>query len=246
MPTPVLQNQSPFEKLFHPTPDYTFLKIFGCASYPNLRPYNSHKFSPRSKECVFLGYSQNHKGYKCLHLEPDRMYISRDVIFHEDRFPFSKVSPFPESSSVSLPIVLPPSLFPTPSTIVCPPDSPSILSSSPSGASPDSSNNSPAVSSMPCSTSYADQPPARVHSMRTRSMNNIMQPRQLTNGRIRYPAPQALVATASPANIEPTCCPYSRMAKGYANRVQCTSSKSDLVTCSSPSFSKHCGMQVGV
>jgi hypothetical protein len=46
MPTPVLQNQSPFEKNFHTTPDYTLLKILGCACYPNLRPYNSHKFSP--------------------------------------------------------------------------------------------------------------------------------------------------------------------------------------------------------
>jgi hypothetical protein len=41
--------------------------------------------------------------------------------------------------------------------------------------------------------------------MRTRSMNNIVQPRQLTDGRIRYPAPHALVAAASLANIEPTC-----------------------------------------
>jgi len=209
MPTPVLQNQSPFEKNFHTTPDYTFLKIFGCACYPNLRPYNSHKFSPRSKECVFLGYSQHHKGYKCLHLESDRMYISRDVIFHEDRFPFSKGSPLPESSSVSLPVVLPPSLFPPPSTTICPPDSPSILSS-PSQSSLAISNNSSAVSSMPCSTSSADQPPARVHSMRTRSMNNIVHPRQLTDGRIRYPVPHAFMAAASPANIEPTC--YSNAA----------------------------------
>jgi hypothetical protein len=58
---------------------------------------------------------------------------------------------------------------------------------------------------MPCSTSYANQPPAQVHSMRTRSMNNIVQPRQLTDDKIRYSAPQALVAAASPANIEPTC-----------------------------------------
>jgi len=212
MPTPLLHHQSPFEKLFHTPPDYNFLKIFGCACYPNLRPYNSHKFSPRSKECVFLGYSQNHKGYKCLHLESDRMYISRDVIFHEDRFPFSKVSPISESPSVPPPIVLPPSLFPPPSTTICPSASPPILSSSPSHSlsTPDSSTHSPAVSSMPCSTSFADQPPARVHSMRTRSMNNIVQPRQLTDGRVRYPAPQALVTVASPASCEPTC--YSNAA----------------------------------
>jgi hypothetical protein len=209
MPTPVLQNQSPFEKLFHTTPDYTFLKIFGCACYPNLRPYNSHKFSPHSKECVFLGYSQHHKGYKRLHLDSDRMYISRDVIFHEDRFPFSTGSPLPESSSVSLPVVLPPSLFSPPSTTICPPDSPSILSPS-SQSSHAISNTSSAVSSMPCSTSSADQPPARVHSMRTRSMTNIVQPRQLTDGRIRYLAPHAFMAAASPTNIEPTC--YSNAA----------------------------------
>jgi hypothetical protein len=118
------------------------------------------------------------------------MYISRDVIFHEDRFPFSKVSPIPVSPSVSLPIVLPSSLFPPPSTTICPLDSPSILSSSShSRASPNSPNNSSTVSSMPCSTSYADQTPARVHPLRTRSMNNIVQQRQLTDGRIRYPAP---------------------------------------------------------
>jgi hypothetical protein len=58
---------------------------------------------------------------------------------------------------------------------------------------------------MPCSTSYADQPPARVHSMRTRSMSNIVQQWQLTDGRIRYPTPQALVAASSLAICEPTC-----------------------------------------
>jgi hypothetical protein len=73
LPTPLLHNKSPFEKLFHSAPDYNFLKVFGCACFPNLRPFNSHKFSPRSKECVFLGYSTHHKGYKCLHIESGRM-----------------------------------------------------------------------------------------------------------------------------------------------------------------------------
>jgi hypothetical protein len=133
------------------------------------------------------------------------MYISRDVIFHEDRFPFSKASPIPESSSVSLPIVLPQLLFPPPTTI-CPLDPPTLSSSSShSRSSLSSSNNSPAVPNMPCSNSYANQPPARVHPIRTRSMNNIVQQRQLTYGRIWYPVPQALVAASSPAHLEPTC-----------------------------------------
>jgi hypothetical protein len=67
--TPLLKNLSPFEKLFSQVPDYKFLKIFGYQCFPNLRAYNSHKFSLRSKPCVFLGYSTSHKGYKCYHPE---------------------------------------------------------------------------------------------------------------------------------------------------------------------------------
>jgi transposase InsO family protein len=89
MPTSVLHNKSPFEVLFKALPDYSFLRVFGCACWPNLRPYNKNKFEPRSLPCVFLGYSPLHKGYKCLHLPTGRVYISRDVIFNESSFPFA-------------------------------------------------------------------------------------------------------------------------------------------------------------
>jgi hypothetical protein len=36
---------------------------------------------------VFLGYSNMHKGYKCLEASTNHMYISRDVVFDEV-FPF--------------------------------------------------------------------------------------------------------------------------------------------------------------
>ena len=37
-----------------------------------------------------MGYNLNHKGGKCL--DPNgRMFISRDVIFYEFSFPFSKI-----------------------------------------------------------------------------------------------------------------------------------------------------------
>jgi hypothetical protein len=73
------------------------LKIFDCACWPHLRPYNRHKIEFRSKPCVFLGYSSLHKGYKCLDMETGRVYISHDVIFDEAVFPFSNPSSnFPE------------------------------------------------------------------------------------------------------------------------------------------------------
>lgn len=69
--------------------DYTALKSFGCACYLNLRPYNTHKLNFHTTKCVFLGYSSQHKGYKCLS-STRRLYISRHVIFNEDYFPFQQ------------------------------------------------------------------------------------------------------------------------------------------------------------
>lgn len=44
LPTPLLAHASLFAKLFSKQPDYNFLKVFGSACFPNLRPYNSNKF----------------------------------------------------------------------------------------------------------------------------------------------------------------------------------------------------------
>jgi hypothetical protein len=40
---------------------------------------------------VFLGYSNMHKCFKCLNASTCRIYISRDVVFDENIFPFSKL-----------------------------------------------------------------------------------------------------------------------------------------------------------
>lgn len=48
----------------------------------------SNKFDPKSLPCVFLGYSDKHKGYKCFYPPTRRTYISRHVTFDEQCFPF--------------------------------------------------------------------------------------------------------------------------------------------------------------
>ncbi|XP_071715279.1 uncharacterized protein [Rutidosis leptorrhynchoides] len=47
-----------------------------------------YKFSQRSEKCVFLGYSSVKKGYKLYGLESKSLFISRDVKFYENIFPF--------------------------------------------------------------------------------------------------------------------------------------------------------------
>ena len=82
-PNKVLNFATPLERLFHTKPNYMSLRVFRCACWPNLRPYNKHKLDFRSKQCAFLGYSSQHKGFKCLDISEGRVYISRDVVFDE-------------------------------------------------------------------------------------------------------------------------------------------------------------------
>ena len=93
LPSKVIDYETPTERLFQEKPDYTSLRIFGCAYWPNLRPYNSRKLAFRSTRCAFLGYSPIHKGFKCLDISSGRIYISRDVVFDEGFFPFAHVHP---------------------------------------------------------------------------------------------------------------------------------------------------------
>jgi hypothetical protein len=104
LPTRGIDNKCPLQRLFDLPPNYSMLKVFGCACWPHLRAYNKHKLAFRFKEYVFLGYSSLHKGYKCLDIDSSRIYISRDVIFDEDVFSFARTKstpsqPQPDESS---------------------------------------------------------------------------------------------------------------------------------------------------
>ena len=48
LPSKVIGNSTPLERLYNQKPDYNYLNFFGCACYPNLRPYNRHKLEFRS------------------------------------------------------------------------------------------------------------------------------------------------------------------------------------------------------
>jgi histone deacetylase 1/2 len=69
LPTKTLQLATPHFALFGTAPTYGHLRVFGCLCYPNLSATAAHKLAPRSASCVFLGYSANHKGYRCLDLQ---------------------------------------------------------------------------------------------------------------------------------------------------------------------------------
>ena len=83
-PSSVLQGKTPFSVL-HPDVD-PFplpLKVFGFSAYVHNTDPRIDKLSPRSIQTIFLGYSSTSKGYKCYCPHLRRMFVSRDVTFHE-------------------------------------------------------------------------------------------------------------------------------------------------------------------
>lgn len=89
LPTPLLENKSHFEHVYHQQPAYDTFHVFGCHVYPCLRDYAPNKFSPRSLPCVFLVYSPHHKGFQCFDPTSSRIYISHHAIFDEHYFPYA-------------------------------------------------------------------------------------------------------------------------------------------------------------
>jgi hypothetical protein len=114
-----LQGGIPFERLCGKTLDCSSLRLFGCVCYVRLAPCERTKLTTQSVECVFLGYSAEHKGCRCWDLVARKMRTSRDVVFYEsclfylrpssDASPTSLVDPlsfllFPGAPPTPLPI----------------------------------------------------------------------------------------------------------------------------------------------
>jgi hypothetical protein len=75
-PNMVINYETPLECVFQTKSNYLALRVFGRVCWPNLHQYNQHKLQFKSKQCVFLGYSNQQKGYNCLDVSKGRVYIS--------------------------------------------------------------------------------------------------------------------------------------------------------------------------
>lgn len=81
----------PFEQLYNSIPDYSSLKVFGSICFV-LRPrVERSKLPSRSTICVFLGYGDDQKGYRCYDPGARKLYVSLHVIFLK-HIPFYSLS----------------------------------------------------------------------------------------------------------------------------------------------------------
>ncbi|KAL0418446.1 UNVERIFIED_CONTAM: Retrovirus-related Pol polyprotein from transposon RE1 [Sesamum radiatum] len=125
LPSPLLQWQTPYEVLYKKIPSLTHLRTFGYLCFAtNVLPHKD-KFDYRASKCVFIGYSQIHKGYRLYHLGDHTVFTSRDVQFHENIFPFTTTQsnpptylPAPIPDTEPCPVVATPQNLTTPT--LCP------------------------------------------------------------------------------------------------------------------------------
>ncbi|PKU74388.1 Retrovirus-related Pol polyprotein from transposon TNT 1-94 [Dendrobium catenatum] len=187
LPSKSISLQSPYQRLHGSPPSYEHLRTFGCLCFPWLKPYSSHKLSPRSSECVFIGYSPLHKGYKCLHIQTKRIYISRHVTFYENQFPYKSVptahSNIPNNSSTHTPplLLVPTSTLPSPTQLI--PSTHHQINSTPPASStvpvPPICANSP--NDLSTHSSHTNPQPAVPprHHMQTRLKSGIRKPKHI-------------------------------------------------------------------
>lgn len=174
LPTPILSNSTPFQKLFNLSPNYHKLRTFGCLCFPWLRPYAPNKLEQRSLPCVFIGYSMSQSAYLCLHPSSGRVYTSRHVRFNETEYPFPTLTTpaatetHDPPTSASPPVTVVPCTPPlmqspsvsantgSPSSDSSPPQAPHQNTLTPTASSSSSSDQASASSSPPVSSA----PPA--------------------------------------------------------------------------------------
>jgi Reverse transcriptase (RNA-dependent DNA polymerase) len=90
----VLNFQTPLQVLssHFPIPSVLNLppKIFGCVAFVNIQKHQRSKLEPCAERCIFVGYGQHQKGYKCLNPTSKKLFVTMDVTFIETESFFRK------------------------------------------------------------------------------------------------------------------------------------------------------------
>lgn len=74
--------------------------MFGCLSYAHNQKRNGANFASHSRKCVVIGYPYAKKGWTLFDLDAREVFVSCDVTFEENRFPYveNKNVPIAEDS----------------------------------------------------------------------------------------------------------------------------------------------------
>ena len=94
-PTKALKSVTPYEAWTKRKPDLRHLRIFGCKALVRIPTAFRKKLDSKSKECIFVGFSDNMKEYRLVDPVSKKLEIARYVVFFETQFMSSdNASPF--------------------------------------------------------------------------------------------------------------------------------------------------------
>lgn len=85
-PTSAVRGKTPYEAFFGRKPDLSMLRTFGCRAYVHVRK-GLREAGWKTERCIYIGFEEGYKGFKCYNAETNKFVVSRDVIFDEDDFP---------------------------------------------------------------------------------------------------------------------------------------------------------------
>jgi hypothetical protein len=78
-------NTTPHEIWICKKPDVGHLRVFGSKCWYTIPKENIKKLDDRTSEAIMIGYPKNTKGYKLWDLKTQKVIISRDVLFKEEK-----------------------------------------------------------------------------------------------------------------------------------------------------------------
>ena len=82
-PSSALGDKTPHEVWCGKKPYLRHLRVFGCEAYVHVPKEKRTKLDYKEQKCIFVGYGNGIKGYKCWNPESQKTAYSRDVIFRE-------------------------------------------------------------------------------------------------------------------------------------------------------------------
>lgn len=77
--------RTPYELWYSKRPHVGNLHIFGCAAYVHIHKEQRRKLDDKADKFIFVGYSEESKGYRFLDKKTNRIKISRDAVFLEKK-----------------------------------------------------------------------------------------------------------------------------------------------------------------
>jgi hypothetical protein len=152
-PTKALKNITPEEAWTKIKLDVSHFRVFGSIAWVHIPDEKRKTLQPKSEKCIFVGYSEDVKGYRLIQTHCNEIIIRRDVKFDENILACEPNSTFvPSLACEPTSTVVPSSAYEPSSTFV----PSSVLVSSSDDDSKD--ENPPSPAHLPPDESFEPEP----------------------------------------------------------------------------------------